>query len=400
MPGIEPAMGDRVMTATQGRQGILGRWGAEAEPSKEGQRADADMTESVETGAAETAVDPAAGVEPSDQFLSSLTAAMRRVADDARETSLADARAAIAAKIAAMRATATARADELRTRAEQDVTGIGDWSRAEIVRIEAETQRKVEQRRAQLAEQLDEHDRRSSSEIAALEAQVEQYEGELALFFAQLGEITDPDTFISAARRMPRLPQADVDADHPSDDEAAETAETSAAEGHQERMRDLGIDRNGDTDLAESEANPTNGTGPEAEADAAAAGALAEAAVDEAAVDEAPTADASPTKAPQGAAPVPETPSVLGDATLDTSTTIAAVGLGSFGAVTTFKTALEKADGVTAVRLSLGSGGEFMYTVTHRPDLDLGEVATTALPGATVQRGADGVVQLSAGKRR
>ncbi len=131
---------------------------------------------------------------------------MRRVADDARETSLADARAAIAAKIAAMRASATARSDELRNRAEQDVTGIGDWSRAEIVRIEAETQRKIEQRRAQLAEQLDEHDRRSSAEIAALEAQVEQYEGELALFFAQLGEITDPDTFISAARRMPRLP--------------------------------------------------------------------------------------------------------------------------------------------------------------------------------------------------
>jgi hypothetical protein len=350
------------------------------------------MTEPVETGAAYTAVEPAAGVEPSDQFLSSLTAAMRRVADDARETSLADARAAIAAKIAAMRATATARADELRTRAEQDVTGIGDWSRAEIVRIEAETQRKVEQRRAQLAEQLDEHERRSSSEIAALEAQVEEYEGELALFFAQLGEITDPDTFISAARRMPRLPQADVDADHPSDGEATESP---SAEEHQERMRDLGIDRNGDTDLAESEANPTNGTGPEAEADASAGGPLAEAAVDEA-----PTADVPRNEAPQRAPSVSETPPVLGDATLDTSTTIAAVGLGSFGAVTTFKTALEKADGVTAVRLSLGSGGEFMYTVTHRPDLDLGEVATAALPGATFQRGADGVVQLSAGKRR
>ncbi len=147
------------------------------------------------------------GAEPSDQFLNSLTSAMRRVADDARETSLADARGAVATKIAAMRTSAGARAEELRTRAEQDVTGIGDWSRAEIVRIEAETQRKIEQRRAQLAEQLEEHDRRSAEEIAGLEAQVEQYEGELALFFSQLGEISDPDTFIAAARRMPRLPQ-------------------------------------------------------------------------------------------------------------------------------------------------------------------------------------------------
>ena len=76
------------------------------------------------------------------------------------------------------------------------------------------------------------------------------------------------------------------------------------------------------------------------------------------------------------------------------------MGLGSFGAVTSFKTALEKADGVTAVRLSLGSGGEFMYTVTHRTDVDLVDVATAAQPGATVQRSADGVVHISAGKHR
>ncbi|HET9497598.1 MAG TPA: hypothetical protein VFP83_04670 [Candidatus Limnocylindria bacterium] len=355
------------------------------------------MTEPLPTGAAETVVDPAAGVEPSDQFLSSLTAAMRRVADDARETSLADARAAIAAKIAAMRATAAARSDELRTRAEQDVAGIGEWSRAEIVRIEAETQRKVEQRRAQLTEQLDEHDRRSSAEIAALEAQVEQYEGELALFFAQLGEVTDPDTFISAARRMPRLPQTDPTAAEAPD--GNEASDSSGAEEHQERLRDLGIDRNGETGLAESEASPTNGTGPEAEVAAPSGMAAEKAAVQPPAV-QAAAVEPVTADAPRSTETSSEAPPVLGDATLDTSTTIAAVGLGSFGAVTTFKSALEKADGVTAVRLSLGSGGEFMYTVTHRPDLDLGDVATAALPGATVQRGADGVVQLSAGKRR
>jgi hypothetical protein len=280
-----------------------------------------------------------------------------------------------------MRASATARSDELRTRAEQDVAGIGEWSRAEIVRIEAETQRKVEQRRAQLAEQLDEHDRRSATEIAALEAQVEQYEGELALFFAQLGEITDPDTFISAARRMPRLPSADVGSTTGA--EAAQSMEEMAAE-HSERLRDLGIDRNGETGPAEGESAPTNGTQPEVEAAAPAD-------------DPAPVA---PAAAPDDPAPVAEAPSALGDATLDTTTTIAAVGLGSFGAVTTFKTALEKADGVTAVRLSLGSGGEFMYSVTHRPDVDVVEVATAAQPGATIQRGEGGVVHLSAGKRR
>jgi hypothetical protein len=52
------------------------------------------------------------------------------------------------------------------------------------------------------------------------------------------------------------------------------------------------------------------------------------------------------------------------------------------------------------VRLSLGSGGEFMYTVTHRPDLDVAAMATAAQPGATVQRATDGVIHISAGKRR
>jgi hypothetical protein len=375
------------MTAAQRRPGFLARLSAEGEPPKEEQRAKWDMPEPAELGTFETAVEPTPEVEPSDQFLSSLTAAMRRVADDARETSLADARAAIAAKIAAMRAAATARSDELRNRAEQDVTGIGEWSQAEIVRIEAETQRKIEQRRAQLAEQLDEHDRRSSSEIAALEAQVEQYEGELALFFAQLGEIRDPDTFISAARRMPRLPTPDAESD--GDGEAGtaadhETDETVAAE-HQERLRDLGIDRNGHTDMAEGETAPTNGTEPGTEDDTR----------DEAPAVQAPAVEASPDAEP----PAPPMSSI-GDATSDTTTTLAAVGLGSFGAVTSFKTALEKAEGVTAVRLSLGSGGEFMYTVTHRTDVDMVEVATAAQPGATVARNADGVVHISAGKHR
>jgi hypothetical protein len=255
------------MTATQRRPGFLARLSADGEPSKEKQRAEPDMHEPAELGTWEADVEPTSEVEPSDQFLSSLTAAMRRVADDARETSLADARAAIAAKIAAMRAAATARSDDLRTRAEQDVAGIGEWSRSEVTRIEAETQRKIEQRRAQLAEQLDEHDRRSSAEIAALEAQVEEYEGELALFFAQLGEISDPDTFISAARRMPRLPTPDAETDgDPAEgvDPGAVTDEALAA-GHQERLRDLGIDRNGDTDMAEGEGAPTNGTEPGAE---------------------------------------------------------------------------------------------------------------------------------------
>ena len=398
------------MTATQRRPGFRFKRSPEGEPAVIEQRAETDMSqpaESVPSGAA-AAWDPAHPVEPKDQFLDSLTAAMRRVADDARETSLADARAAVATKIAAMRTAAAGRAEELRARAEQDTTGIGDWSRAEIVRIEAETQRKIEQRRAQLAEQLDEHDRRSATDIAALEARVEQYEGELALFFSQLGEIRDPDTFIAAARRMPRLPQGNGEAD---------TGATSAFPeepmdtDHGDTLRSLGIDRDAEREMTDGEGMPTNGVEPEPEPEPEPMVAAAPPPVEPAAppvVEDTPVpapapppveAAAPPPVAPAPAPPVaPELP--LEPVTTDTNTMVAAVGLGSFGAVTSFKSALEKADGVTNVRLSLGTGGEFMYSVTHRADVDLAALVTAAHPGATVQRDDDGILHLSAGKRR
>jgi hypothetical protein len=391
----ERAKWRRIVTAIQRRPGFRLKRGPKGEPAVGEQRAEADMTERAESGVSRTAGgwEPARPVEPSDQFLDSLTAAMRRVADDARETSLADARAAVAAKISAMRVAAGSRAEELRTRAEQDTTGIGDWSRAEIVRIEAETQRKIEQRRAQLTEQLDEHDRKAASDIAALEAQVEQYEGELALFFAQLGEISDPDTFISAARRMPRLPQTNGEAGTDGGAATDEAAADDATGGHEERLRSLGIDRSGEPDVADGEAAATNGVEPELEAVASDGPAPA--------AETAPTRDkpsAAPA-APEADKPV-DAPAAAPPVTTDASTLVAAVGLGSFGAVTSFKTALEKAKGVTNVRLSLGSGGEFMYNVTHHADVDLTALITAAHPGASVQRDEDGVLHLSAGKRR
>lgn len=395
------------MTATQRRLGFRFKRSPEGEPAVIEQRAETDMSqpaESVRSGGA-AAWDPAHPVEPKDQFLDSLTAAMRRVADDARETSLADARSAVATKIAAMRTTAAARAEELRARAEQDTTGIGDWSRAEIVRIEAETQRKIEQRRAQLAEQLDEHDRRSAADIAALEARVEQYEGELALFFSQLGEIRDPDTFIAAARRMPRLPQGNGEAEA---DPTSAFPEEPMDTDHDEQLRSLGIDRDGESDMSDGDGMPTNGVEPEPEPEPmvmATATGMATASSEPASP---PVAEVAPAPAPVQAAveppsPPPATPAPephVEPVTTDTNTMVAAVGLGSFGAVTSFKAALEKADGVTNVRLSLGSGGEFMYSVTHRADVDLAALVAAAQPGASVQRGDDGVLHLSAGKRR
>ncbi len=46
-------------------------------------------------------------------------------------------------------------------------------------------------------------------------------------------------------------------------------ADESPVSGHEERLRTLGIERNGDTDMAETEAPPTNGVYAESEPETA-----------------------------------------------------------------------------------------------------------------------------------
>jgi hypothetical protein len=53
------------------------------------------------------------------------------------------------------------------------------------------------------------------------------------------------------------------------------------------------------------------------------------------------------------------------------STPIMVKGLGSFGAITSFKQALERAEGIHGVTLSLGPGGEFVYRASHATGFDL-----------------------------
>jgi hypothetical protein len=66
----------------------------------------------------------------------------------------------------------------------------------------------------------------------------------------------------------------------------------------------------------------------------------------------------------------------------DTSTAIVVKGLGSFGAITSFKQALERVEGVRGVTLSLGPTGEFVYRASHAGDFDL-VAAIQALEGPT-----------------
>lgn len=352
------------MTSTSRRQGFRLPW---TDESGEPAVADAAVPDAVSA----PVPDPAAAASP-DAFLGSLVDAMRGVVDSARDDSLRQARAAVEERMAAMKTESAERADELRQRSDTDITSFEDWSRAETDRIRAETERKIEQRRQKLVDQLAEHERRSAAEIATWESRLADHETALASFFADLNSIKDPAAFIAAARRMPALPtmtagESAADDESTStatngDPESAGKAAASAAatdDSLSSRLRDLGL---GAT---------------ETETDAA----------------DAPAASTTDAKTGTPTAQAAATP-MTGEAAVSD---VVAQGLASFGAVTALKQSLAVMEGVTGVTLSLGPGGEFMYRINHAAAFDVEGALQTAQPDATVQRAADGTFRVAVG---
>ncbi|HYM52885.1 MAG TPA: hypothetical protein VEW45_05295, partial [Candidatus Dormibacteraeota bacterium] len=332
-------------------------------------------------------------------------------------------------RIERLRAAAAERAEELRRGSEFDIVATGDWEKSEIERAKAEAERRVAGHRAELDRQLAEHRSASEREIEATRRRLADYERELTAFFTQLSEIHDPAEFVAAAKRMPRGPElpATVRAVRSSADATEPVGEADES--------GAGVASQADTEVPAPEAAAPEAAAPDAapsdETSAEGAGeppaeqnGKPEATAPEATNEAEPTASAEPvdarlakrlaeldrrlsngesskpapgtetepepkaeTESPSAAAKEstesadkPETestaapesaPGESGESNGEVSTPIMVKGLGSFGAITSFKQALERADGVQGVTLSLGPGGEFVYRANHAPGFDL-----------------------------
>ncbi len=278
----------------------------------------------------------------SDDLQRSLVDAMRRVAEEARDAEMARLRQSVQERTEQLKARDTARIVELRERAAQEIAGIGDWERVEIERVRGEAVLRVEARRRQLEEQLAEMSATVESEVANLQARVAGYEREIGAFFGQLSDISEPAAFAAAAKRMPHPASLDepvapalpavIPAEKPSAD--AESAATESPAGRDAELA---------AQLAELDARlsaeDSNGG--------------------------------------------------------EVTTSILVTGLGSFGAITSFKQALERADGVRNVSLGLAPAGEeFVYRATHAPGLDL-SAAIRAIEGeGTEIKETDGALRV------
>ncbi|MDH4335337.1 MAG: hypothetical protein OEW24_08815, partial [Chloroflexota bacterium] len=62
--------------------------------------------------------------------------------------------------------------------------------------------------------------------------------------------------------------------------------------------------------------------------------------------------------------------------------------LGSFGAITSFKQTLQRADGISSVALGIGSTGEFIFNIDHEVGFDMLAAVRSIEPDAEIQ--ADG----------
>ena len=322
----------------------------------------------------------------SSEFLVSLVGAMRGVAESSRDASLADLRTAVDAHIEKLNATAAEKEADLRRAADLDLQGVADWEHDEIERIKSEAETRRDARRTKVDQQVSEHRAASERDIEATRARLADHERDLAAFFAQLGEISDPAAFVAAAKRMPRAPELNS-ATPPAEAPAADVA----VPADDPRMAAIGETAEAGADAATTaEAEGTAETVAEAAPEVPDAGTDNRLAARLAQLDQRIAGGTQPVAA---AAPAPANGS-------ETSTAVVVKGLGSFGAITSFKQALERVEGVRGVTLSLGPTGEFVYRASHAADFDMvGAVQSVEGPSATVED-TDGTLVVTLSRAR
>jgi hypothetical protein len=301
---------------------------------------------------------------------------MRGVAESSRDTTVAEFRQSVEARIEELKAAAAERAADLRRRSELDLGGIGDWERSELERVRAEAEQRRKARRELLEKELAEHEAAGERELEALRARLDDYEREMDGFFAKLGDITDPGAFVAAAKRMPPPPDLATPGSAGAAPIPAPAADASNGNGTTAPAEDRLAQRLAQLDqrLGAATAEAATAQGETPAADAPADAAVPASTHDSPTTDTAGTTD-EPAREAAAATAASSSPTATATAAppsgAETSTPIVVKGLGSFGAITSFKQALERVDGIRGVTLSLGPTGDFVYRASHAGDFDL-----------------------------
>ncbi|HET9756255.1 MAG TPA: hypothetical protein VFP66_07120 [Candidatus Limnocylindrales bacterium] len=406
---------------------------------------EAVQEESAVPNQATGATPAAAPTRKANKFMADLTKAMQVAAEAARADTLERFSAEAKAHIESIHASTSDESTELRKKADDDIAAIREWSKAEIARIREETDERVTHRKEKLEREIEAHAAEIEGRIERVQARVASFEAEMAMFFERLLAEDDPTRFAAMAETLPEPPPFDADeawagssaiqettaavepplfeipvAEAPADtteiveapaDAPAEApdAEVVAESTPVEAMPEAAVDAN--TDWGQPDSGDLFGISPEEQAPVAEgdprltalgveqnfAAAEAEAAAFPAETanpdDEIPTI-AEDALAARLAGLVAEDHSTPADVA---TTRVVVTGLVSVASIAGFKRNLARVSGVRSVGVSSGPDGEFVFAVTHEPDLGLADGIAT-LPGfsARVTNEAPGELTVAA----
>ena len=351
------------------------------------------MTEMIDTILTPEQVIPDAaavpGVRRRNSLMAELSRAMQAAAETARiETSVrfeAEAKTVVE-EIHAASATAAA---SLRRQADDDVASVREWSKAEIARIREETEGRITMRKTALDEEMETHAGVVQARIERVTATVAEYETQMTSFIERLLAEEDPTRIATMAETMPESPSlTDVAA---SVEDAAFSAFSPALAVIRDRSARIEVPA-ATSEAASSEAPvaTTKEIDPRIAAALAFEAAEAEAAAftgdlddddssqsalggdHEADLEVGPAAASAPVPAPAPA----ESPLT----TTRPTARVVVVGLVSVASIATFKRALGRVAGVSAIGVASGPDGEFVFSVSHDAGLDLAK-AITGLAG-------------------
>jgi hypothetical protein len=331
----------------------------------------------------------AGAAPPADEFMRDLVAAMRKVADEARDTGVSDLRTRAEEQVRQFEADAERRRNDLRERAEQDVAEVGEWERSEQERITTEAEQRVVARRSRLDQQLAADATRTEAETKAVRDRVAEYERELDGYHAQLIEMNDPAAFAAAAKRMPVPPSLDgTPAPAPAATPMPDTSPAPAAAEVATSPADTGAD---DPVPVEPVVAASNGV-PDPQPDVHPA---------EEEVLAARLAELDASLPPTPAAPEPAEAAAPAASGEPATTEVVVKGLGSFGAITGFRQALSGVDGIDSVALSLGQTGEFVFRATHAAGFDIrAAIAQLEGDGAKIEDRPEGGLRVTLERAR
>ena len=283
-------------------------------------------------------------------LVAGLVKAMREAALASRAETTSRLQGEATARVEAIRSEATTDAAALRKRVDDDIASIRDWSKIEMARIRAETEGRIETRRAEAIAENKEHLDGVERLVDAVQSTVASFEADMDQFFKQLLAETDPARLATLAGQAPEPPDFSADQTTRAREAASSEADESTSAG--ETQEALEPDA-----AAEAEAEATEGLDMSS-ADAWTTGST-----------NTPGEDTTTDEAEQ---PKP------GNSRLFVN------GLTSVADISAFKGAVGQLDGIRSVSVSSGERGMFIFNVGHDPDADLAS-AVASLSGFAVQ---------------